>query len=240
MNRKDVRAQIQNTGIIASVRVPSAEDAQFAAETLAHAGLPVVEIALAIPGALDVIAGLASHSRPAIAGAGGILDTDMARRAVEAGAKFLVTDGFIPEVVDFANRKNVAVISGALTPTEVIAAWKAGSDLVKVVPVAAVGGENYIRALRTPFPQIPLMAAGGVNQQTAAGFISAGATALGIGQALLPWEAVALHQGRRISELARRFAKFVATARKESGAKLELAPAKIATPAAVLEPAVRA
>jgi 2-dehydro-3-deoxyphosphogluconate aldolase/(4S)-4-hydroxy-2-oxoglutarate aldolase len=118
-------------------------------------------------------------------------------------------------------RENVVIFPGALTPTEVIAAWRAGSDFVKVVPCAAVGGENYIRALKTPLPQVPLIAAGGVNQQTASGYISAGATALGIGEALIPWEAVALRQSNRIRELARRFLNSVEIARGESGTKAE-------------------
>lgn len=212
MNRKDVRAKIQAVGIVASIRVPSAEDAQFAAETVARAGIPIVEISMTIPGALEVISALAG-SREVIAGAGSILDGEMARRCVNAGANFLTTDGFIPEIVDVGNRNGVAVFPGALTPTEVIAAWRAGSDLVKVVPVAVVGGDGYIRALRTPLPEIPLIAAGGVNQQTASAYFAAGATALGIGQALLPWEAVALRQSARIGELARRFINVVATGR---------------------------
>jgi len=148
-------------------------------------------------------------------GAGSVLDVEMARRCLDAGANFLTTDGLIPEVVDFANRRDVVVFPGALTPTEVIAAWRAGSDLVKVVPVAAVGGEAYIKALQTPLSQIPLVAAGGVNQQNALSYLTAGATALGIGQALLPWEAVALRQSSRIRELGRRFINIVTSSRKD-------------------------
>jgi len=114
----------------------------------------------------------------------------------------------------------VVVFPGALTPTEVIAAWRAGSDFVKVVPCAAVGGEHYIRALKTPLAQVPLIAAGGVNQQTAAGYLSAGAAALGIGEALIPREAIALRQSSRIRELARRFVNFVETARREDATKV--------------------
>jgi 2-dehydro-3-deoxyphosphogluconate aldolase/(4S)-4-hydroxy-2-oxoglutarate aldolase len=113
------------------------------------------------------------------------------------------------------------VFPGALTPTEVIAAWRAGSDFVKVVPCGAVGGEKYLKALKTPLPQIPLIAAGGVNQQTAAGYIFAGAAALGIGEVLIPWEAVALRQSSRIRELARRFLNSVANARRENGPRVE-------------------
>jgi 2-dehydro-3-deoxyphosphogluconate aldolase/(4S)-4-hydroxy-2-oxoglutarate aldolase len=240
MKRKDIRAKIQSTGIIASVRVPSAEDAQFAAETVAQAGIPIVEITMTIPGAIEVISDLAANSPEVIVGAGSVLDEEMARRCLDAGANFLTTDGFVLEIVDFANRQDVVVFPGALTPTEVIAAWRAGSDFVKVVPCAAVGGENYIRALKAPMPQIPLIAAGGVNQQTAAGYLSAGVTALAIGEALIPWEAVALRQSRRIGELARRFMNFVAAARAESIERSAgiASPihSKITSPAEVCEP----
>jgi 2-dehydro-3-deoxyphosphogluconate aldolase/(4S)-4-hydroxy-2-oxoglutarate aldolase len=219
MNRKEIRDKILDTAIVACVRVPSAEDALFAAEAVADSGIPVVEIAMTVPGALQVISELSASPSQVMVGAGSIVDVETARRCVDAGANFLTTDGLIPEVLEFANRNDVVVFPGALTPTEVIAAWRAGSDLVKVVPVAAVGGENYIKALRTPLSQVPLIAAGGVNQQSALGFLLAGATALGIGQALVPWEAVALRQSSRIRELARRFVNIVDTARKDSSVR---------------------
>ena len=221
MNRKYVRAQIQKIGIVPSVRVPSAEDARFAAETILQGGIPIAEIAMTVPGAVRVIAGLVKNAPEMVVGAGSVMDAETARRCVDAGAQFLTTDGLILEIVEYAVREDVVVFPGALTPTEVIAAWRAGSDFVKVVPCVAVGGENYIRALKTPLAQVPLIAAGGVNQQTASGYISAGATALGIGEALIPWEAVALRQSNRIRELARRFLNCVQIARGENGTKVE-------------------
>ncbi|HXP79054.1 MAG TPA: bifunctional 4-hydroxy-2-oxoglutarate aldolase/2-dehydro-3-deoxy-phosphogluconate aldolase [Verrucomicrobiae bacterium] len=221
MNRKYVCAQIQKIGIVPSVRVPSAEDARFAAETILQGGIPIAEIAMTVPGAVRVISGLVKNAPEMVVGAGSVMDAETARRCVDAGAQFLTTDGLIPEIVEYAVREDVVVFPGALTPTEVIAAWRAGSDFVKVVPCAAVGGENYIRALKTPLAQVPLIAAGGVNQQTASGYISAGATALGIGEALIPWEAVALRQSNRIRELARRFLNSVENARGENGTKVE-------------------
>jgi 2-dehydro-3-deoxyphosphogluconate aldolase/(4S)-4-hydroxy-2-oxoglutarate aldolase len=217
MNRKQVRTLIQQIGIIPSIRVSSAEDARFAAETVSLGGIPIAEIAMTVPGAVQVISSLVENAPEMIIGAGSVLDAESARRCVDAGAKFLTTDGLILEVVEYAMMEGVVVFPGALTPTEVIAAWRAGSDFVKVVPCAAVGGENYLRALKTPLAQIPLIAAGGVNQQTAAGYLAAGATALGIGEALFPREAIALRQAGRIRELARRFVNFVEAARKESG-----------------------
>lgn len=221
MNRKDIRAQIRQIGIIPSVRVPSSEDARYAAETVSQGGIPIAEIAMTVPGAFHVISDLLRDSPDMVVGAGGVLDVETARRCLDAGAKFLTTDGLLPEIVEFANAEGVVVFPGALTPGEVISAWRLGSDFVKVVPCAAVGGESYIKALKTPLEQIPLIAAGGVNQQTAPGYLAAGATALGVGQALLPWEAVAFRQSNRIRELARRFLNFVKAARQESTPRVE-------------------
>jgi 2-dehydro-3-deoxyphosphogluconate aldolase/(4S)-4-hydroxy-2-oxoglutarate aldolase len=221
MNRKYVRSQILEVGIIPSVRVASAADARFAAEAVSQGGIPVVEIAMTVPGSVDVISDLVKSAQDLIVGAGSVLDAEAARRCLDAGAKFLTTDGLIPEIMEFAAMEDIVVFPGALTPTEVLAAWRAGSDFVKVVPCAAVGGEKYLKALKTPLPQIPLIAAGGVNQQTAAGYILAGASALGIGEALIPWEAIALRQANRIRELARRFLNSVETARRENGTRVD-------------------
>jgi 2-dehydro-3-deoxyphosphogluconate aldolase/(4S)-4-hydroxy-2-oxoglutarate aldolase len=148
-----------------------------------------------------------------VVGAGTVLDKETADRCLEAGARFLTSTGLVPEVIGSAHRAGVVIIPGALTPTEVIAAWKAGADYVKIYPAAAVGGHLYIRSLKLPLPQVSLIAAGGVNQQTAKDFICAGATALGVGMELLPGEAVRRHQDHRIHELARRFLGFVREAR---------------------------
>ncbi len=117
------------------------------------------------------------------------------------GAEFLTSDGFDPEIVNFAVKENIVVIPGTLTPSEVMRAWKLGPDFVKVVPCAQVGGDSYIRALKAMFPNVPLIAAGGVNQQTASSFILAGAMALGIGAELIPREAIRMRQPDRIAEL---------------------------------------
>src|SRR5208282_2905341 len=137
-------------------------------------------------------------------------------RCLDAGAQFLTSDGLDTETVRFAVQQNVVVIPGALTPTDVLTAWKLGPDFVKIVPCAQVGGPSYIRALKTMFPTVPLIAAGGVNQQTAPNFLSAGAVVLGIGAELIPREAIRMRQHDRIAELARRFAGFVSTVRGEA------------------------
>ena len=213
MNRKEVRNKIEEVGILPSVRVSSRDLAQFAAETVYSAGIPIVEITMTTPGALELISDLARRFPDLAVGAGTILDDEMARRCVDAGARFLTSPGFVPEVVAYAKKVDVVVLPGALTPSEVIAAWKAGSDFVKIFPTGQVGGTQYLRALKVPLPQIPLIASGGVNQLTATDFIVAGATAIGLGGELLPKEALHLRQADRIHELAGRFLAMVKDAR---------------------------
>jgi 2-dehydro-3-deoxyphosphogluconate aldolase / (4S)-4-hydroxy-2-oxoglutarate aldolase len=214
MTKKQVCDRITDLGIIPALRVASADDARFAAEAVNHGGIPIVEITLTIPGAIELIADLVQQTTGMVIGAGTILDIDTARRCLDAGAHFLTSPGLDLEVVEFAKKKNVAILPGALTPTEVIAAWKAGSDFVKVFPCSQVGGDRYIRVLKTPLPQIPLVAAGGVNQQTAVNFIIAGATAIGVGGELIPAEAIERRQAKRIHELAGRFLGFVREGRE--------------------------
>jgi 2-dehydro-3-deoxyphosphogluconate aldolase/(4S)-4-hydroxy-2-oxoglutarate aldolase len=218
MTRNEVRTQIEATGVLPSVRVSSEEHARFAAETVYAAGIPVVEITLTSPGALNVVTDLAKRYPNLAVGAGTVIDEELARRAVDAGARFLTSPGFVPEVVAYANNVDVVVFPGALTPTEVIAAWKAGSDFVKIFPLAPVGGVQYVRALKVPLPQIPLIATGGVNQVTAFDFILAGASAIGVGSELLPKESLRLRQEHRIHELARRFLTMVKEARAQRDA----------------------
>jgi 2-dehydro-3-deoxyphosphogluconate aldolase/(4S)-4-hydroxy-2-oxoglutarate aldolase len=213
MKREEVRARIEEIGIIPAVRVSSEEDARFAAEAVARGGIPIVEITMTVPGAIDLISDLVRHAPEMIVGAGSVLDKKMAQLCLNAGAMFLTNEGLDLELVEFAVKEGVVVFPGALTPTEVITAWKAGSDFVKVVPCAQVGGDSYIRALKTALPQVPLIAAGGVNQQTAANFILAGAVALGVGGALIPRDSIRLRQAERIRELANRFVNFVKDAR---------------------------
>lgn len=215
MEKKEVCVKIQEVGIVPAVRTSSAEDARFAAEVVAKSGIPIVEITMTVPGAIGVISHLVKNLPDVIVGAGTLLDLETARLCVDAGIHFLTSPGLDLEIVEFAAKEKVCVMAGALTPTEVITAWKAGSDFVKVFPCAQVGGDSYIRALRVPLPQVPLIAAGGVNQQTARNFIVAGAVALGIGRELIPKDALQQRQEGRIRELARRFLGFVQTARSQ-------------------------
>lgn len=211
----EVHKQIDDIGIVACARVTSREYARFAAETVFAAAIPVVEIPLTVPGAPDVIEDLARRHPEMVIGAGTVLDEESARKCVDAGARFLTRPGFVPEVVAYAKKMDVVVFPGALTPTEVIAAWKAGADFVKIFPTAPVGGCQYVHALKAPLPQVPLIVTGGVNQLTAFDYILAGASAIGVGAELLPKEALHHRQEHRIHELARRFLAMVKEARAQ-------------------------
>jgi 2-dehydro-3-deoxyphosphogluconate aldolase/(4S)-4-hydroxy-2-oxoglutarate aldolase len=224
VTKKEVCKFITEIGIIPAIRVSSGDDAHFAAESVARGGIPIVEITLTVPGAVELIAHLVRYHPKIMVGAGTLLDTETARRCVDAGASFLTAPGFDARIVEFAAKENVATLPGALTPTEVVAAWQAGSDFVKVFPCAQVGGDKYIKALNAALPQIPLIAAGGVNQQTAAGFILAGATAIGVGTELIPTEAIERRQAERIRELALRFTGFVKDARGRVKERRQAAP----------------
>ena len=213
MDRKELCARIVEIGIMPSIRVSSAELALYAAQTVYDAGIPVAEITMTVPGAHDVIDQLARNYSDFIVGAGTVLDVDAAARCVGAGARFITSPGLVPDVLEFTLKQEVVAIPGALTPSETIAAWRAGGDFVKIFPCAPVGGDRYIHALKVPLPQVPLIASGGVNQMTAANFIFAGASCLGIGSELMPPKALATRQEGWIKELARRYTETIRNAR---------------------------
>ena len=215
MKKEEVSTRIQQVAIIPAIRALSGDDAHFAAEAVAHGGIPIVEITMTVPGAVELISHLVRTDPEVVVGAGTVLDTKTARQCVDAGASFITAPSFNPAVVEFAAKENVLVLPGALTPTEVVTAWSAGADFIKVFPCAQVGGDKYIKALHTSLPQVPLIAAGGVNQQTAGNFILSGATAIGVGAELIPTEAIERRQSERIRELARRFQKLVKDARQQ-------------------------
>jgi 2-dehydro-3-deoxyphosphogluconate aldolase/(4S)-4-hydroxy-2-oxoglutarate aldolase len=215
MNREEIRVRIEEVGIIPAIRVSSAEDALFAAEAVASGGIPMVELTMTVPGAIEVISHLVRSSPQLVVGAGTVWDVEMARRCLDAGARFLTSTGLDLKTVEFAAQEKAVMIPGALTPTEVMTAWKAGVDFVKVFPCSQLGGAPYIKALKAPFPQVRLIASGGVNQQNVADFFLAGATAVGIGAHLIPKKAIELRQPHRIHELAVRFVSTVREARRQ-------------------------
>lgn len=214
MDKHKVRSLIKEIGIVPVVRASSPREACLAAEAVCKGGIPIVEITMTVPGAIEVIRELAkSCGSDVLIGAGTVLNADDARRCLDAGAQFLVTPGFNRATVEFAVRESKLIMAGALTPTEIIEAWTAGSDFVKVFPCGQVGGAKYIKALKGPLPQVPLVPTGGVNLSTAAEFIEAGAAALGIGGELVQAEALKSGKPEVIVEAARKFLEIVASAR---------------------------
>jgi 2-dehydro-3-deoxyphosphogluconate aldolase/(4S)-4-hydroxy-2-oxoglutarate aldolase len=214
MDKNSVRKRILEIGVVPVVRASSPREAMLAVEAVAEGGIPIVEITMTVPGAADVIRELAkTKSADILIGAGTVLDAETAKKCCDAGAQFLVSPGLDLETLAFAVKEKILIMAGALTPTEIITAWKAGSDFVKVFPCGQVGGAKYIKAVRGPLPQIPLVPTGGVNLNTAAEFIEAGAAALGVGGELV--QADALKAGKRevIAENSRRFVAIVREAR---------------------------
>ena len=213
MTRAKAGAAIKEVGIIPAVRVPTAEEALFAAQAVLRGGIGVIEMTMTIPGAFEVITELKRTSPNLLVGAGTVLDLDTARLCMDAGAAFLTGPGLNPELLDFGAAEDLLIIPGALTPTEVATAARAGAELIKIFPCAPLGGPSYIRALKAPFPNVSLIASGGVNQQTASDFIRAGAVALGIGEHLVPPEAVRRRNADWIRELCSRFLGIIRDAR---------------------------
>jgi 2-dehydro-3-deoxyphosphogluconate aldolase / (4S)-4-hydroxy-2-oxoglutarate aldolase len=215
MNKQKVRDRILEVGIVPVVRASSAREARMAADAVCEGGIPIVEITMTVPNAVDVIRELSkSAGSNVLIGAGTVLNAEAARRCLDAGAQFLVSPGLNLKTVEFAGREDKLIMAGALTPTEVITAWEAGADFVKVFPCGQVGGAKYIKALKGPFPEVPLVPTGGVNLNTAAEFIEAGAAALGIGGELVQADALRSNKPEIIVENARKFLAIVKQTRE--------------------------
>jgi 2-dehydro-3-deoxyphosphogluconate aldolase/(4S)-4-hydroxy-2-oxoglutarate aldolase len=210
MTKEQVRQRILEVKIVPVVRASSPEQALGAADAVRAGGIPIVEVTMTIPGAIEVIAGLSRlMGSDVLIGAGTVLDAATAQKCLDAGAQFLVSPGFDAETVALARRLNVLIMPGALTPTEVITAWKAGADFVKIFPCGNVGGPAYIKSLKAALPQIPMIPTGGVNLEIAAAFLRAGASALGIGGELISKAALDSGNFAAITESAKQFTAIV-------------------------------
>lgn len=220
MNATSIVARIEELGVVPVVRAPSAAVALRAARAVHAGGIDVLEITMTVPDAVAVLRQLAAElGDRVILGAGTVLDAEAARRCIAAGAQFIVAPGFDPETVRAAHELGAPVMPGALTPTEVIAAWKAGAEMVKVFPCSAVGGADYLRALKAPLPQVKLLPTGGVDRHTAADYIRAGAAALGLGAALVDLKVLEREGDEAIAARARELLAIVRAARAEMGAR---------------------
>lgn len=206
---------IREIGVIAIIRTALPEDAVLAAEAIIQGGICVVEVTMTVPRALHVLGRLVEgYGDKVLLGAGTILDAESCRAAILAGAEFIVSPSLDMRVIEISRRYSKPCLPGALTPTEVINAWQAGADMVKVFPCGLVGGSKYIRALKGPFPQIDMVPTGGVSLETTAELIRAGASAVAAGSELV--DTNALRDGKLdvIKDRARQFVEAVRTARR--------------------------
>jgi 2-dehydro-3-deoxyphosphogluconate aldolase/(4S)-4-hydroxy-2-oxoglutarate aldolase len=214
MTREGAKKIILDVGIVPVIRASSQAHAMAAATAVAAGGIPIVEITMTVPGAVAAIAQLCkSLGNDVLVGAGTVIDAETAKRCVDAGAQFFVSPGFDYETVRFAYESRILMMAGALTPTEVIAAWKSGADFVKVFPCSAVGGPSYIKALKGPFPHVALVPTGGVNLNNVGEFIRAGSSAVGVGSELVSSAALESGDTSSITDLAKRYVSAVQNAR---------------------------
>jgi 2-dehydro-3-deoxyphosphogluconate aldolase/(4S)-4-hydroxy-2-oxoglutarate aldolase len=215
MGKEDVVRRIREVGIVPVVRASSAEEALQVIEAIKAGGVPILEITLTVPRAVSVIEQvIAAYGDEAVVGAGTVLDAETARACILAGAQFIVSPALDLETIACCRRYGVAVMPGALTPTEVLRAWTAGADFVKVFPAGAMGGASYLKALKAPLPQVELIPTGGVSLKTASDFIKAGASALGVGADLVDTKALREGQGHLLTERARQYVEIVRESRK--------------------------
>jgi 2-dehydro-3-deoxyphosphogluconate aldolase/(4S)-4-hydroxy-2-oxoglutarate aldolase len=215
MNKTEVLQRIHETGLIPVVRAESAELAIQAVEAIKAGGIHVLEVTMTVPGAIGVIKQLTNiFGAETLVGAGTVLDPETAKQCIEAGAQFVVSPALNEDTIAFCRDNEIAVFPGALTPTEVVRAWKAGADAVKIFPASAVGGASYLKSLKAPLPQVELIPTGGVSLATAAGFIAAGAFALGVGADLVDVKAIQSGNAQKVTEAARAYLAVVSEARR--------------------------
>lgn len=205
---------IERHGVVAIIRMKDGSKLRAVVDALLEGGVRTLEITMTVPGAVGLIEALAHRfGGDAVVGAGTVLDPETARACILAGAQFVVSPSTNVATIACCRRYGVPVMPGALTPTEIVSAWEAGADMVKVFPCSALGGASYIKALKAPLPQIDLIPTGGVNLQTAAEFIKAGSTALGVGADLVDLKALREGKDALLTERALKLVEIVRTAR---------------------------
>lgn len=214
MNRTEIAKRIETTGIVPIVRAPSAELAATAARAILAAGIDILEITMTVPNATSVLRQLRKEIGDSVLlGAGTVLDAQTAKECIDAGAEFIVAPGTDLETIRAAHAMDKPIAPGALTPTEVITAWKAGADMVKIFPCSALGGASYLKALKAPLPHVKMLPTGGVDVTTAADFIKAGAVALGVGAAVVDLKVMAEKGPGAVTEKCKQLVEVVRAAR---------------------------
>ena len=207
--------RLKEIALVPIVRTPDAESALAAVEALRAGGVDCIEITMTVQNAVKAIEKIADrHGHQVLLGAGTVLDPETARICILAGAQFIVTPALNVKTIELARRYAVPVFPGALTPTEVLTAWEAGGDAIKVFPCNALGGAKYIKSLKAPLPQVELVPTGGVNLETLADFLAAGSAAVGVGSELVDNKSIAEKNYSLITDRARKFREAAASARK--------------------------
>lgn len=220
MKKQQVLEKIREAGIVPVIRAGSVESALEISEAILDGGISCLEITLTIPGALRVIRELnEKFGEKILIGAGTVLDAEAARNCLEAGANFIVTPYLNVETIGFCNRFELAICAGALTPTEIFTAWKAGADCVKVFPASAVGGAGYLKSIRAPFPDINLMPTGGINLENINEYVAAGAFAVGVGGELADAKILASKGKSHIRHLAQLYREKILSLTGENSEK---------------------
>jgi 2-dehydro-3-deoxyphosphogluconate aldolase/(4S)-4-hydroxy-2-oxoglutarate aldolase len=215
MNKEEVLSRIHEVGVVPVVRAASAEEAFQVIDAIKAGGLSVLEITMTVPRAVQVIEEVTNRfGNEVLVGAGTVLNPETASACISAGAQFVVSPALNTKTIEFCRSQSIPIFPGALTPTEVVTAWEAGADAVKVFPCSAVGGAKYLASLKAPLPQIELIPTGGVSLTTAASFIAAGAFALGVGADLVDTKAIRAGQPEKVTEAARAYIAAVSEARK--------------------------
>ena len=209
MDKAVVLKSLQDIGLVPVLRAESVEQALVLAGAIADGGVTVLEITMTVPGAIQVMRKLAEQRPDILIGAGTVLDAETARMCILEGAQFVVSPALNFHTIEMCHRYSIAVLPGALTPTEVVNAWQAGADVVKVFPASALGGAKYLTALKGPLPQVKLIPTGGVSLATARDFLEAGAFALGVGSDLVDAKAVAAGKPEVVTESAKKYLAIV-------------------------------
>lgn len=209
MTKTEVLANLKSIGLVPVLRAESVEKALALAEAIAAGGVTVLEITMTVPGAIQVMRKLAETRPDILIGAGTVLDPETARMCILEGAQFVVSPALNLKTIEMCHRYSIAALPGALTPTEIVTAWQAGADVVKVFPANSMGGASYLKSVKAPLPQVELIPTGGVSLATAEHFLQAGAFALGVGADLVDPNAMAEGRPEAVTESARKYLAIV-------------------------------
>ncbi|HEX5283305.1 MAG TPA: bifunctional 2-keto-4-hydroxyglutarate aldolase/2-keto-3-deoxy-6-phosphogluconate aldolase [Bryocella sp.] len=214
MRKEQIVEKLREIGLVPVLRAESEEQALGIASAIAEGGVTVLEITMTVPGAIRVMSRLTKERPDILIGAGTVLDAETARMCMLEGAQFVVSPALNLKTIEMCHRYSIPVLPGALTPTEVVTAWQAGADVIKVFPASALGGAKYLKSLKAPLPQVEMIPTGGVSLATAKEFLEAGSFALGVGADLVDTKAMAAGQPEKITESAKKYLEIVRQFRK--------------------------